>query len=145
MLLGCTDGYIRVHDDDEENDDGEAIDSYVCFGPIPLAEDGKDGSLGAIDMVLAGGASGSLPDSGDVTVQMWLEDVAEEVLEDLDAATNPKVSVTFTGPGRARGAKRRRGVRGAFVGIKIGNDAVDETWGMEKVLLDPGKPGRRIR
>jgi hypothetical protein len=142
LLLGCADGYIRVHDDDEANDDASAIDSYVTFGPVALAEDGRDGSIAAFDLVLAGGAAGTCDGA---TMQVWTEDVAETVLEDVDAGTNPKVAVTFTGPGRARGAKRRRGVRGAYAGIKVGNSTVDETWGMEKLLLDPGSPGRRLR
>lgn len=142
LLLGCTDGYIRVHDDDATDDDGTAIDSYVAFGPIPLAEDGRDGSIAAFDLVLAGGASGEVDDA---TVEVWVEDVAETVLEDLEAGTSPNLSMTFTGPGRARGAKRRRSVRGAYAGIKIGNDTASETWGMEKLILDPGNPGRRLR
>ena len=142
LLLGCKDGYVRVHDDDEENDDGSAIDSYVTFGPIPLAEDGRDGSIEAFDVILAGGASGYVDDA---TMQVWAEDVAETVIEKLDAGTSPKLAMTFTGPGRARGAKKRRGVRGAYAGIKIGNSTSAETWGMEKILLDPGAPGRRLR
>lgn len=143
LLIGCTDGYIRVHDDAENSDDATvAIDSYVTFGPLPLAEDGKDGSIAAFDMVLAGGATG---DCDAVTAEVWTEDVAETVLEDLAAGTSPQLAMTFAGPGRSRGAKRRRGVRGAYAGIKIGNDNLDETWGMEKVLLDSGSAGRRLR
>lgn len=145
LLMGCKDGYIRVHDDTAENDDATAIDSYVCFGPIPLAEDGKDGSLEAFDLILAGGATGSLTDSNSATVQIWAEDVAETLLEKLNAGTSPKLAMTFTGPGRSRGAKRRRGVRGAYAGIKLGNSTVSETWGMEKVILDGGAPGKRLR
>jgi len=146
LLLGCKDGYVRVHDDAEENDDGVAIDSYVCFGPLPLAEDGRDGSIEAFDVILAGGASGgSEADSDDVTLQVWSEDVAETVLEKLEAGTSPKLSMTFAGPGRARGGKRRRGVRGAYAGLKIGNSTISETWGFEKVLVDGGAPGRRLR
>lgn len=145
LLLGCKDGYVRWHADSEENDDGTAIDSYVTFGPLPLAEDGRDGSLEAFDMVLAGGATGSLTDSNAATVEVWTEDVAETLLEKLNAGTSPKLSMTFAGPGRARGAKRRRGVRGAYAGIKVGNSTIAETWGMEKILLDSGSPGRRLR
>ena len=146
LILGCADGYLRVHDDTEENDDGTAIDSYVCFGPLPLAEDGRDGSLEAFDVILAGGASGgSETDSNDVTLKVWTEDVAETVIEDLEAGTSPKLVMTFTGPGRRHGGKKRRGVRGAYAGLKIGNDTVDQTWGFEKILLDGGAPGRRLR
>jgi len=141
LLLGCKDGYVRWHVDTEENDDGTAIDSYVTFGPIALAEDGRDGSIEAFDLILAGGATGAVDDA---TVQVWTEDVAETMLEDLIAGTSPQLSMTFTGPGRMRGAKRRRGVRGAFAGIKIGNSTISETWGMEKLLIDGGAPGRRL-
>jgi hypothetical protein len=145
LLLGCTDGYMRVMDDETADDDGTAIDSYVTFGPLQLAEDGKDGSVSAIDVTLAGGASGSLADSDGATVEVWADDVAETVSEQLAAGTNPKLSLSFTGPGRAHGSKRRRGVRGAYLGIKIGNSATAETWGMEKIILDGGSPGRRVR
>jgi hypothetical protein len=146
LLLGCKDGYLRVHSDTTANDDSTAIDSYVCFGPLPLAEDGRDGSLEAFDVILAGGASGgSEADSNDVTLKVWTEDVAETVIEDLEVGTSPKLVMTFTGPGRRHGGKKRRGVRGAYAGLKIGNDTVDQTWAMEKILLDPGSPGRRLR
>jgi len=143
LLFGCTDGYIRVHDDTKKDDDGSAIDSYVTFGPIPLAEDGRDGSIDAFDLLLAGGALEDICD--DTTVQVWADDVAGTLIKKLDAGTNPNLAMTFTGPGRARGAKRRRGVRGAFAGIKVGNSTVSESWGMEKMILDAGAPGRRLR
>ena len=146
LLLGCKDGYLRVHSDTTANDDSTAIDSYVCFGPLPLAEDGRDGSLEAFDVILAGGASGgSETDSNDVTLKVWTEDVAETVIEDLEAGTSPKLVMTFTGPGRRHGGKKRRGVRGAYAGLKIGNDTVDQTFGFEKIILDSGAPGRRLR
>jgi hypothetical protein len=146
LMLGGADGYIRVHDDAAENDDGTAIDSYVCFGPLPLAEDGRDGSIDAFDIVLAGGASGgSETDSNSVTLKVWSEDVAETVIEKLEAGTAPKLSMTFTGPGRSHGSKRRRGIRGAYAGLKIGNDTVSETWGFERIMLDSGAPGKRLR
>ncbi|MBE3045974.1 hypothetical protein IMZ48_26230 [Candidatus Bathyarchaeota archaeon] len=146
LLLGCQDGYVRTHSDAEKNDDGVAIDSYVCFGPLPLAEDGRDGSIGAFDVILAGGASGgSETDSDDVTLKVWAEDVAETVIERLEAGTSPKLALTFTGPGRAHGGKRRRGVRGAYAGLKIGNSTISETFGFEKILLDGGAPGKRLR
>jgi hypothetical protein len=141
LLFGCADGYIRVHDDEATDDDGVAISSHVMFGPLPLAEDGRDGSVEAFDLILAGGASGSLADSGNATLQVWAEDTAEGVVESVSAGTNPKLVMTFAGPGRARGAKRRRGVRGAYAGIKISGTS----WGMEKLILDGGAPGRRLR
>lgn len=145
LLCGCTDGYLRVHSDTAKDDDGEAIDSYVGFGPIQLAEVGKDGSIAAFDLVLAGAATGDDDASDDVTLSVWSEDTAQQILKKMGAGTGPRVVVSFDGPGRARGSKKRRGVRGAYAGIKIGNNQVDESWGMEKLIVDAGSPGRRLR
>jgi hypothetical protein len=146
LLYGCTDGYIRVADDATANDDGAAIDSYVCFGPIALAEDGRDGAIAAVDVTLAGGASGgSESDSNDATVRVYADDVAETVVEQLEANGTPKIAATFAGPGRKHGGKIRRGTRGAYAGIRIGNNTVDQTWGLEKIRIDPGATGRRMR
>jgi len=146
LLIGCTDGYIRVHDDTATNDDGIAIDSYVTIGPLALGDSGKAGSLAAFDIVLAGGASGgSAADSDGVTLTVWAEDTAEETIEKLVANTSPKLSMTFSGPGRKRGGKRRRGVRGAYAGLRIGNSTISEEWGFEKIILDSGFPGRRLQ
>jgi hypothetical protein len=142
LLFGCTDGYIRVHDDDAKDDDGTAIDSYVGFGPLALAEHGREGAITAVDVTLAGGASGAVDSA---SVQIYADDVAETVIEQVEAGGTPKVAMTFTGPGRARGAKVRRGVRGAYAGIRIGNSQADETWGMETLLIDGAVTGRRVR
>jgi hypothetical protein len=144
LLLGCTDGYIRVHDDATASDDGVAIDSYVCFGPIPLAEDGRDGAIAGMDITLAGGASGgTASDSNNVTVKVFVDDVAETVVEQLDANGTPKIAATFTGPGRLTGGKVRRGARGSYAGIRVGNSTLAQTWGLEKIQLDGGATGRR--
>lgn len=146
LLLGCTDGYLRVEDDTTANDDGAAIDSYVCFGPIALAEDGRDGAIAGADVTLAGGATGgSETDSNNVTVKLYADDVAETVVEQLEANGTPRVAATFVGPGRKGGSRLRRGLRGSYVGIRIGNSTVDQTWGLEKIRLDPGATGRRMK
>lgn len=41
VLLGCRDGYVRSYSDDNVNDDGTEIDSYVVYGPISLGS--RDG------------------------------------------------------------------------------------------------------
>jgi hypothetical protein len=143
LLLGCADGYIRVHDDATADDDGAAIDSYVGFGPIALAEDGRDGSIAAIDAVLAGGASDSVSDNA--TMKVFADDVAETVIKQLTANGTPKIAATFVGPGRRAGGKCRRGTRGAYAGIRIGNSSAGETWGMEQVIVDGGATGRRLK
>jgi len=146
LIRGCKDGYLRVADSSTANDDGSAIDSYVDYGPMALAEDGRDGSLAAFDVVLSGGSSsGADDDSDDVYMRVWAADVAEELYNSLVAGTGYKLAFTFKGPGRRHGGKRRRGVRGAYAGIRVGNSTLGETWGFEKLILDPGSPGRRLR
>jgi len=36
--LGCRDGYVRVFDDANDDDDGTAFDSHVDYGPIKIAK-----------------------------------------------------------------------------------------------------------
>ena len=146
LICGCKDGYLRVEDSSATNDDGVAIDSFVDYGPMALAKDGRDGSLSSIDVVLSGGASGGSEDnSDDAYMYVWAEDGSGELYEKLIAGTGYKLSTTFSGPGRKHGGKRRRGVRGAYAGIRIGNSTVSETWGFEKMILEQGAPGRRLR
>jgi len=146
LIGGCKDGYLRVDDSSVTNDDAVAIDSFVDYGPLPLGPDGRNGSLSSIDVVLSGGISGGSEDnSDDAYMYVWAEDTAGELFEKLIAGTAYKLSLTFSGPGRSRGSKRRRGVRGAYAGVRVGNSTVSETWGFEKMLLEQGAPGRRLR
>ena len=155
LLFGCYDGYIRFSDDSAEDDniganivtDVEAINSYVCFGPMPLAGENKEGKITSLVGILAGGGIGSTsplqPDSNNVAYEIFTGLSAAKVLERLKAATrSPDIAGTINAPGRIRGSVKRQTVRGAFAGIYIGNDDAGETWALERLLINAKELGR---
>lgn len=149
LLFGCRDGLIRYSDsaavDDDSGDSDTAVDSYVTFGPIAIGGENKEGVLTGMNVVSAGGASGgSESDSNDIDFKVWTGLSAGDVTEKLIANTSPQIAGTVTAPGRRRGSAIRRKVRGAYLGLRLGNDTAAETWGLEKVILDL-KGGGRIK
>ena len=106
LLLGCTDGFLRYFNPSKKDDDAGAagdmaINSYVKFGPIPLAPGpDKQGVISGLNMVSAGGAaSGSQSDSDDVEFSVFTARSAAEVIEKLSADTGPNFAGTFSAPG----------------------------------------------
>jgi hypothetical protein len=139
LLVGCKDGYIRVFDEAGKNDDkgatDEAIDSYVVFGPIQIAEDNKEGKIGNLTIITGGGAaSGTHTDSNDIAYEIFTADTAEEVMEKLDANTAPRITGTATNSGKGI-KKDTRKVRGTYGAIRLGNNTASETWSFEKLLV----------
>lgn len=149
VLIGCKDGYLRKFDktskSDILSDDSERlIDSYVVFGPMQLADGFSDGVLNNINIISAGGeANGSESDSDDIDYLVFTARSAEHVIEDTKAdPQTPKLSGVFNSPGYRKGNIDRRGTRGRFGAIKIGNNTVGESWGLEKLTLSVGQKGK---
>ena len=148
LLIGSKDGYIRKFDESAKDDDiggsDQAIDSYVKFGPLQIADDPKfEGKITGLDIVSAGALpSGGSSDSNDIDCKLYTADSAEKVIEKLAAGTNPNFSKTFLTPGRRRGSNIRRKLRGVYVGIELRNNTSGETWGLEQLLIDGKKSGR---
>ena len=57
---------------------------------------------------------------------------AETVLEDIIDGATALESGTLSGTGRKERIRQR--VRGAYLGLKIGNSAADETWAVEVIV-----------
>jgi len=151
LLFGCYDGYIRFSDSSAKDDniganivtDVEAIDSHVGFGPLALAGENKEGKITSLIGILAGGGSGgSQSDSDDADYKIFTGLSAEKVLERLIAGTSPDIAGIISAPGRIRGTVKRQEIRGAFAGIRIGNNDVGGTWAMEKLLVNAKELGR---
>ncbi|KKN77438.1 hypothetical protein LCGC14_0359970 [marine sediment metagenome] len=148
LMVGCQDGYIRIFDEDAADDDigasDEAIDSYVTFAPMPMSSDPRlTGKLTGLDIVSAGGATGgSQSDSDDIYFKVFTANVAEQIIEKLNADVNPNISGTIKAPGRQRGSSIKRKVKGIYAGIKIGNNTAAETWAFEQLMLDFKPAGR---
>ncbi len=149
LLIGSNDGYIRKFDRGTKDDDidaavNEKIDSYIKWGPIPMSNDPfLTGKLTQLNVISAGGAKdGSQSDSNDLAYKVFIADCAEEIIEKLNADSNPSISGTITAPGRRKGSTIRQGVRGVYMGIKIGNSALNQTWALEQLLFNIKDSGR---
>lgn len=147
LILGCSDGYIRHFDEDEEDDDAGAsgdteIDAYVTFGPIQMGKDPKfTGKLTGLNCVTAGRTSGS-SDSNDITYNVWVDRSAAKIIKKLLADTSPDIAGTITAPGRRRGGDIRKKIKNVYMGIKLQNDTATETWAFEQLLIDLKQSGR---
>jgi len=148
LLLGSWDGYIRYFNDskkdDDDGDSDTAIDSYVGFGPLQIVENSKfEGKLIGLIPVTGGGASGgSESDSDNVTCKVFLGKSAEEIIEKLTANSSPNFSRTVIAPGRSKTNILRQKLRGVYAGILLENNAISETWSLEKLIVDSKNAGR---
>lgn len=150
LVLGCTDGYLRVFDRDAKSDDigdtDEAIDSYVTLSPIPMSEDlDKTGKLTAFNIMSTGGRTGgSQADSDDIYFKVFTALTPEGVMEKIIADGVPRVGGTFIAPGRRANNRRMQKIDGAYLGIKIGNNTITESWSFEKIY-GTVRPSGRIK
>jgi len=151
LLVGCKDGYIRKFDKATKSDNigetSQLIDSYCTFGPIPLSGlPNKEGKLAPLSIITGGvsGAGGTETDSDDIYYKIYAADTAAKVIEDLRAGATPKVSGTIAAPGWRRGSIINKKVRGAFAGIKLGNNTADEGWLLECLVPIKKSSGRNI-
>jgi len=149
LILGCADGYIRKFDDTVKSDvvgqDSNAINSYVCLGPIAMSRRPRsEGLLAGVDLTVAGGGSDETyqKNSDDVDFKIYTAKTSEQVLERLAANTNPNFAGTFTGPGNFRGSTRRQTARDVYLGIRLQNTTVDESWGFEDLIIHLKDSGR---
>ena len=149
LLFGCYDGHMRIRDPAAKSDDigsmaspaTAAIDSYVLLGPVMIGKNHNfKGRMNSLTVVTAGGkAGGTVPDSNDVDYAVYVGDDAETVMEKADADT-PIFSGVIPAPGRAKRVRRK--ARGVFIAVRLGNDTADETWGMERCLIELLPAGR---
>lgn len=148
LLVGGMDGHIRTFDDAAKNDStgvaNHAIESYVCVGPIHMSGSARhEGMLNGLDITCAGGLDGgSQADSGDIAFKVFTSRTAENVLEQMSANDNPVFAGVFKGPGARRGSTRRQTARGEFLGIRLQNTALDETWAFEDMSVNLKASGR---
>ena len=149
LLLGCADGYVRYQNEDaksdvDKDDVAVAINAYCTWGPLKLSQD-EDyyGVLSALEIITAGGASGgSQSDSNNVSYNLFVADTAEELLEKLAANTDYRVTGTVIAPGRPRGSRIRKRLRAMYLGIRLWNATVDETWSINKIVGNIRRGGK---
>lgn len=147
LLSGCTDGFIRAEDDAETNDDvGDseaAINSYATFGPIKLGNENREGILNSINVITTGSRVGTeLIDSSKLVCKVWTGLASDDIYEGFKLNTSPKLAAVISAPGRNRGGGIRRPVRGVYCGVRIENETLDETWGLEEIVIEGGPAGK---
>ena len=145
LLVGCRDGYIRKFLNTAKDDDigatDEAISSYVTYPITPLSEVDTNGKLTEMVFDLGGGASsGAFTDTDGVIYSLYRGDDAETVLEDIIDGATAFTSGTLLGTGRKN--KIRPRMRGAYMGLKLANSTVSQTFAINRVLFDTVKAGK---
>lgn len=76
VMLGCEDGYLRKFSATATTDDGEALESMVFIGPIPLcSDDAQDAMIDEVHGILGDAALGA---SYKVFTGKYAEDVADK-------------------------------------------------------------------
>lgn len=136
LLLGCTDGYIRIHDEDTKSDattvSTEAIDAYVTL-PVLHSEDlTNDVKLVSSSVTLAGGASsGEFSDTDAVTLEIYKGNDPETVIEDIFDGATPLHSIDLTGTGRKNRIRNR--TKGNAIALRFRNNTADSTFALEAV------------
>ncbi|KKN60029.1 hypothetical protein LCGC14_0536160 [marine sediment metagenome] len=141
LLVGSKDGYIRTFSDSDKSDvlgddSASSINAYCTWGPIKLARgDDLYGIVNALEIITAGGASGgSQSDSNDVSYNIFVANTAEEILEKLSANTDYRVTGTVIAPGRPKGSRIRKRFRAMYLGLRLWNSTVAETWSVNKII-----------
>lgn len=127
ILFGCEDSYVRLFDEDSDDDDGSNIDSFVLFGPYALEPAPEQEAIWTqLQVNLAG-------DQGGCRFQLFARN-------EPDSLRLPLVSEDL-GPGR--NPPNRRRVRGAYTWMRLRNAAASR-WGFESAYIK-GVPRGRVR
>lgn len=117
MLLGCRDSKIRYFDPDADDDDGEAIDSFVYLGPISLGGDARF-RLDELQCTMDN-------DSDHVRYDV----ISGETMQDAQE-NNPAFSGTW---GWGKNFAERRRATGRAMYVKIANNALNQSWSLESL------------
>jgi hypothetical protein len=145
IILGCADGYLRKYSETEKNDVGTSADLTItshCTLPVITAEDiDKNVLLSSLTVITAGGAtSGDFGDTDGVTVQVYANEDAETVIEDIIDGAVPQQTVTLTGSGRQERIRTR--TKDGALAIRFYNATSDETWAIESVSAEIKEKGK---
>ena len=138
LVLGCGDGYIRYFDSDEKADEDaggtpRAINSKALLGPLDLSAGGGRGKINKLQVI-----TGSNSDSA--VFNIYVADSAEELLDDVQAATTAIHSGTISGGGRQYTIHAK--ARGAALAIHLTNAAISTSFAIEKITGNVEGAGR---
>lgn len=129
ILMGGWDGFVRKWDLSASDDDGNAIDSYVYFGPL-VSE-----NLGLIKLKELRVQLGK--NSSNVTASVFTGDNAE----DAYAQTSAHFTSTFSA---GRNVSERRRAMSHAMYLKLGNNTADQRWTLERAEADIALTARKF-
>jgi hypothetical protein len=132
LYLGSRDSLIRNYDDSKKDDAGfqgnEAINSYATIGPAQIGPDiDQRGRMKTMSITTG-------TDTDGVSYDIHVADTAEEVVDDIAASTTPLHTGTISSGNRVQQLRPR--ARGAWMGIKLVNSTLTESWQFEKLIAD---------
>jgi len=116
VLVGGGDGYLRMIDEDTENDDGEAIDAYVRIGPVMPKNAMRQTRFGDFEITLAG-------DQGGCSASLFAGDTAEPITDSMG-------DVAMVA---GRNSSWLKKVKGQSVFLQLRNSIVDERFAIESM------------
>ena len=147
LLLGCKDGYLRHFDDSAKDDDiggsDQAISSNVLMPIQDMNPDDDEGQgrLTSLTTELSGGGSSiTHPNSDGATIDIHVANSSEELVEAVKDGDTPRITRTFSGPGRQK--RIRKKARGKWLGVVVKNEAATESWSLSKMSYNDKIAGR---
>ena len=138
LLMGGRDGFIRrMNPAAVGSDDGAAINSYAYLGPSRLIDDLFEGKVLCADFYVGQDVAGAA---------YGFNYQVQAAPDFYNAVYNPSATTTggpITGQGRIAKDRQAR-IRGGAVCMKVANATVNQTWGLERVVLtvERGAPQR---
>jgi hypothetical protein len=139
LLLGSTDGYIRIHDDSTKNDADTASTVAIASNitlPVIQSQDGANAVKVVSETITIGGgaSSGDFSDSDGVTLEIYTAEDAETVIEDIKDGATPLHSTTITGSGKAERLRNR--ATGNAIAVRLKNTTASQTFSVEKIAAE---------
>jgi hypothetical protein len=129
VIRGCRDGYLRHESTAVYQDDGEAVSSYVYYGPLELGALGEEGLVEQITGVTD-------EQSGDIDWTIYTGD-------DVQAAygSDPHESGEWNTPGVQNFEYPRS--RGTVAFVKLANGETNNAWAIDRLQATVNRAGRR--
>lgn len=139
LLLGCNDGYLRSFYDNNKNDiladdSDNLISSWLTIPVLPLntLTDNKGKLMSVIFDVGGGTSSDTFQNSDGFTYELFVDNDAETVLENIKDGATAFASGTLSVTGRSK--KIRPRAKGYFAAIRLYNTTVSETWAIDRII-----------
>lgn len=125
FLMGGNDGYVRWLDDSSMSDDGEAIESFVEYAPIPDSGNRRETIATELQAILS-------PSSTSLTWRWFTGDSHSQVAAQAVGAES--ISGTFTGSGLNEPVGLR--ARGEAHKLRIEQTSASATWAVEEIFAE---------